>query len=410
VAGGGGALVINTGTRHRSPAEARAIVGGILEQYPAIPYIYKKTDSTLRGHIGAELEALIRGRNLSVLPFIPAYPALGRRTRRGRQYLDGVPIDRTAMAADSLNPVRRSFIPDIIAEESELPVRLVPRRGPGEHGGESGTGPEIWVYDAESNADLRDIAGSLEKQGSLGTTAGCAGFAEFLVEFIPGVRDSDPPVPNSTTEACPSPEPGRPIEPEEPLRPGRPSEPDKRPVLIISGSRHPVSLAQVRAALDAGIPALAVEGNRLLLPGWLEGEEAASIVSRCGELLHARGCCILGTRLSLGFEGETDKVPQGTSPGTSPGPGVAGFLGKLTGPILKLAGPAHLAVFGGDTLLGILEALGCRLLRPLREIRPGVVLARAESPGENFSIAAKSGAFGEPGLIAELVDFFHRGN
>jgi uncharacterized protein YgbK (DUF1537 family) len=401
-AGGGEALVINTGTRHCSPAEARGIVGGILEQYPAVPYIYKKTDSTLRGHIGAELEALIRGRNLGVLPFIPAYPALGRCTRRGRQYLDGVPIDKTAMAADALNPVRRSFIPDIIAEESELPVRLVPRRGPGEHGGEGGTGPEIRVYDAESNADLRDIARSLERRGGLGTTAGCAGFAEFLVEFIPGVRDSGPPAPDSPAGACPGP------------------GPDKRPVLIISGSRHPVSLAQVGAAQEADIPALAVEGNRLLYPGWLEGEEAASIVSRCGELLRTRGCCILGTRLSLGQgpaapEGRAKPVSEtgekakgaGEAP---PGSAAAGLLGRLAGRVLKISGPAHLAVFGGDTLLGIMEALGCRLLRPLREIRPGVVLARAESPGGDFSIAAKSGAFGEPGLIAELIDFFRRGN
>jgi hypothetical protein len=152
--------------------------------------------------------------------------------------------------------------------------------------------------------------------------------------------------------------------------------------------------------MEAGIPALAVEGDKLLRPHWFTGGEAASIVSRCGELLQARGCCILGTRLSLGFEED---------PGGPRNYGAAGMLGKLAGPILKAAGPAHLVIFGGDTLLGIMEILGCRLLRPLLEIRPGVVLARAESPGGAFSIAAKSGAFGEPGLITELADFFSQG-
>ena len=43
-----GALVINTATSHCSSAAAFRVTGGILEQYAAVPYVYKKTDSTLR--------------------------------------------------------------------------------------------------------------------------------------------------------------------------------------------------------------------------------------------------------------------------------------------------------------------------------------------------------------------------
>jgi uncharacterized protein YgbK (DUF1537 family) len=497
---GEGALVINTGTRRRSPAEARNIIGGILEQYPAVPFIYKKTDSTLRGHIGAELEALALARNLDILPFVPAYPALGRSTRQGRQYLEGVPIDKTTAAADALNPVHHSFIPAIIAEESALPVRLIPRRGPGEDsafpstdktGGDKpgaalepealpalksraflalkpvsgpvgvsggvpaeGTlagmpvgarggpgraspgGPEIWVYDAETNADLRDIAGGLEKQGLLRITAGCAGFAEFLVDFIPFAGGDKPGAhpalkPVSAPNGMPATgvsagvppgagESGGGPRPDQYSKPDSRLKPDRRPILIVSGSRHPVSLSQIRAAREAGIPALALE-EEFLRPGWFTGDEAASLVSRCGDLLRTTGCCILGTRLSLG---QGPAAPEGgvkpvsgageDAGGGTAGPlrdsGIAECLGSMVRAILRLAGPARLAVFGGDTLLGVMEALNCRLLRPLREIRPGVVLAEAEAPGESFSIAAKSGAFGEPGLIAELIDFFGGGN
>jgi uncharacterized protein YgbK (DUF1537 family) len=392
---GGEVLVINTGTRHCSPAAARSIVGGIVGRFPAVPYVYKKTDSTLRGHIGAELEAMVRARNLGVLPFIPAYPSLGRHTRGGRQYLDGVPIDDTAMAHDALNPVRRSFIPDIIAEESALPTRLMPRLIPGPapktgEGGASvrgGAGPEIRIYDAESNADLRGIAAALGEQGLLGTTAGCAGFAEALVERIPFAAGASGPGGGMGSGGA--------------WGPGGILRSDARPVLIISGSRHPVSLAQVRAAVDAGIPALGVEGGKLLRPSWFAGEEAASLIARCGELLAAGGRCILGTRLSLG-QGEDSGGEEG-GPENS---GAAGLLGKLLQPILALTGPLHLAIFGGDTLSGIMEILGCRLIRPLGEIQPGIVLARAEIPGSGLSIAAKSGAFGGPGIIRDLINFF----
>jgi uncharacterized protein YgbK (DUF1537 family) len=385
---GGGALVINSGSRHCSPGEARRIIAEILEQYPGVPWVYKKTDSTLRGHVGAELEALIRARNLGVLPFVPAYPGLGRSTRRGRQYLGGLPIDETAAAADALNPVRHSFIPDIIAEESRLPVRVIPA---GPVPAVSGTpvipsvpgadrGPEIWVFDAESDADLRNIARTLGERKLLAAAAGCAGFAEFLMDFIPGAGGGG--LEEGGAGECSTDEYGA-----------------AAPVLVVSGSRHPASLAQVRVAVEAGVPALAAEGDKLLRPGWPEGEAAAALVSRCGEFLRRDGRCILGTRLSLGLEGEG-----------GPQPGVAAeALGKLTARVLEQSGPLCLAVFGGDTLLGITEALGCRLLRPLREIQPGIVLAGAECPGGGFLVAAKSGAFGGPGLIAELIGFFQRG-
>jgi uncharacterized protein YgbK (DUF1537 family) len=379
--------VINTNTRH-SPAEAaRGAVMRVLERYAAVPYVYKKTDSTLRGNIGAELEALVLGRKLRVLPFVPAYPDLGRRTRGGRQYLDGVPIDQTALAWDALNPVRHSFIPDIIAEETALPVRLIPG-GPAQ----PAAAPEIRIYDAEKNADLREIARTLEEQGFLGAAAGCAGFAESLADRIP-FGDGRP---GGQTGVKPV------SAPEEAPQPGG----NTLPVLVISGSRHPASLAQVEAALGAGIPGAAVDGDKLLNPRWFEGEEAASVISRCGELLNT-GCCILGTGMSLGRpEADPYRVPQTIQ--TIYGPerpagewGAAGFLGRLAGPILGQR-PAHLVVFGGDTLLGVMEFLGCPLLRPLDEILPGIVLA-GTSAGQ--FVVTKSGAFGGPGLIMTILEF-----
>ncbi|MDR1444078.1 MAG: four-carbon acid sugar kinase family protein [Treponema sp.] len=376
-----GVLVINTNTRH-SPAEAaRSTVMRVLERYAAVPYVYKKTDSTLRGNIGAELEALVLGRKLRVLPFVPAYPDLGRHTRGGRQYLDSVPIDQTAMAKDALNPIRRSFIPGIIAEETALPVRLIPGGPAG-----AGAGPEIWIYDAEKNADLREIARTLEEQGLLAAAAGCAGFAESLADRIPFGNGQ----PGGKT-------PVKPVSsPKKALPPGG----NTLPVLVVSGSRHPASLAQTEAALKAGIPGAAVDGDKLLNPRWFEGEEAASLISRCGELLDT-GCCILGTGMSLGRTPPGKETKPVSGAGTE-GWGAAGFLGRLAGPILRRR-PAHLVVFGGDTLLGVTEFLGCPLLNPIDEILPGIVLAG--TPAGQL-IVTKSGAFGGPGLIAAILEFF----
>ena len=54
-------LVIVSETRHLSSSEAARIVSAIVRKAvaPDIPFIYKKTDSGLRGNIGAELSAAL---------------------------------------------------------------------------------------------------------------------------------------------------------------------------------------------------------------------------------------------------------------------------------------------------------------------------------------------------------------
>ena len=57
-------LVIDAETRHLPPERAYAVVEKLVRQAEAlgVQYIYKKTDSALRGNIGAELTALLRAR------------------------------------------------------------------------------------------------------------------------------------------------------------------------------------------------------------------------------------------------------------------------------------------------------------------------------------------------------------
>ncbi|GHT70264.1 membrane protein [Spirochaetia bacterium] len=374
-------LVINTDTRHSSSADAGTVITACLEQYRDIPYIYKKTDSTLRGNIGAELEALMRARDIRQLPFVPAYPGLGRTTAGGHQLLRGVPINKTDMAADVLNPIRHSFIPDIVGEESDIPVRLISMR-------DSAPNPapqkkEILVYDCETAGDLRDIARSLKAQGLLSVTAGCAGFAEFLMEEIPFPAQA------------------------ETVRADKDDIP-RLPILILSGSRHPVSIAQVKTALNNGIPGITVDGEKLLHPEWFSGEEAAALEDNCAETLKQQGVCILGTAMAMGQIAEREKrAEQKKQNGRTPGAaGVAGFLGKLLEGILPKTGPLHLVIFGGDTLLGIMKILKFEYIIPIKEISPGIVLARVEGKGGSSFIVTKSGAFGDPGMIETIRAYF----
>jgi uncharacterized protein YgbK (DUF1537 family) len=379
-----GVLVINTDTRHRAPEEAWRIIRKCAETWRDAEYFYKKTDSTLRGNVGVELEALMEALDIRRLPFIPAYPDLGRTTLAGRQYLEGVPIEQTPMAQDPLNPIRNGLVAEIISRESSLPVRIVP--APEEIPEAFEIGKEILVFDCESNEQLRAIGEELKKRGLLRASAGCAGFAGVLMEALPfaDLPRLPPPVNGN-------------------LRPAL-------PVLVLAGSRHPLSREQVKHAMDGGMTGLPVEGEKLSAPGWLDSDEARDLAGQCAAILADRGVCILGTRMAMeapapaespekpGETGETpETLPETGEPAASEK--VSGKLGSLVQKILPLSGPLCLVVFGGDTLLGAARALEYDSIIPLAEIRPGVVFARGEGPKGGGFMVTKAGAFGEKDLI-----------
>ena len=106
----GEVLVAVAVSRHLSPEAAYATVFRIVAEArrAGIPYVYKKTDSALRGNIGAELSATLRASGADMLFFLPAFPRLGRTTAGGRHYIDGVPVSASVFGRDPLNPVPES--------------------------------------------------------------------------------------------------------------------------------------------------------------------------------------------------------------------------------------------------------------------------------------------------------------
>ncbi|MGC8972531.1 MAG: four-carbon acid sugar kinase family protein, partial [bacterium] len=150
-----------------------------------IKYLYKKTDSTLRGNIGIEFLAIWKTYNRPVM-FIPAFPKLKRFTRNGVQYIDDTPINMTSFSKDPLNPVRESYIPKIIEEQAKLKSSIVKRDY---YNNISIIDSDVYIFDAELDKDLLTIGETLKRKDTLKITAGCAGFAEILPKLIDFKRD-----------------------------------------------------------------------------------------------------------------------------------------------------------------------------------------------------------------------------
>lgn len=94
-------LVVDTETRHLPAAQAYAAVEGLVQRakYAGFAYLYKKTDSALRGNVGAELAALLSASSSRQLAFLPAFPQMNRVTKNGVQYIDGACRSPKALSA-----------------------------------------------------------------------------------------------------------------------------------------------------------------------------------------------------------------------------------------------------------------------------------------------------------------------
>jgi uncharacterized protein YgbK (DUF1537 family) len=105
---GADVAAIDIRSRHLAPRVAADRTARWIGALRDAPLLIKKLDSTLRGNVRAELEAALRASGRRVALVAPAFPAYGRTTRDGVQYLDGVPVHEGVAGADPVSPARTS--------------------------------------------------------------------------------------------------------------------------------------------------------------------------------------------------------------------------------------------------------------------------------------------------------------
>jgi uncharacterized protein YgbK (DUF1537 family) len=118
-------VCFNTDSRSCRPAIAarRAAAAARILSAAGAEWIYKKTDSVLRGPVTAELEGILKQLGLKLALLLPANPSLGRTIRSGHYYIRGRPIHRTEFARDPEHPRRSSDVTRLL-EKIRMPVHV----------------------------------------------------------------------------------------------------------------------------------------------------------------------------------------------------------------------------------------------------------------------------------------------
>ena len=109
----------STDSRSVSYQEAYARVSRYLEIInPEITTISKRIDSTLRGNLGAEVDAVIDRFPQLMAIVVPVYPSSGRICVGGSLLVDGIPLQNTAMRNDPKNPMTESSVMELFRKQT----------------------------------------------------------------------------------------------------------------------------------------------------------------------------------------------------------------------------------------------------------------------------------------------------
>jgi uncharacterized protein YgbK (DUF1537 family) len=346
-------VVVDTGSRALAAAAAYAAVrrtAAHLAEAGAI-IVYKKIDSTLRGHLGVELDAALDACGLSLAVVCPAFPAAGRTLREGVLHVQGVALAQSAEGRDPITPVQESHLPTLLARQTRRPVlhwsRLL---ATGELPPLPSTG--VLVVDALEEDDLARIARAALAAPQPALLAGSAGLARPLAAQM---EHAAPPSGQATGGELPA---GAASEVVGPIaRSAGASAPDgPAPILVVCGSLHPAARAQVRA-----------------------------VQAQCGGAV-----TVLATP-------ETPAAAAGSQ-------AAAQALAQSALAALQAHSAAAIVATGGDTLESLLAALGAQGVDLERALAPGVPLGRiAGGPWTGLPIVSKAGGFGAPDTLVQAV-------
>ena len=369
-------VVLDTESRSVGPEDAYERVRDSLRALGKIgaKLVYKKIDSTLRGNLGAELDAAMDELEVKAVIVAPSFPAQNRTTVDGHLLVNNIPLGRTEFALDLSNPLEESHIPALIGRQTGRGIEHIGlpgvRSGIGslkreirrliEHGS------QIIVADAETEEDLARIAAASVDLNVL--PCGSAG----LAEHVSGLLVS------------------------------------RSRLLVVSGSLTSATLDQIAVVgkeLDARLlepdlsEVLTDDGNLVVVVGdlvkkaeeaYAEGRDVVITLARSEDsILELQR---LGKELGMSNEQVEEKL--------------AFILSESFKKIVAAHRFAGLILIGGDTSIRMMDALSAEGIRLDGEVLPGIPVGRIlGGKHEGIRVITKAGGFGDTDTLVKIMEY-----
>ena len=376
---------VDTDTRSLSADQAYAKVRTAAQQLVAEgwTHFYKSVDSTLRGNLGAEIEAVMEVVQPDCAIIAPAFPKYGRTTLDGVQYLHGRPLHETEFGTDPTAPVKDAGIARRVAEGSpRKPGRLTLdhlRAGPTQINSAIqkllADGIQLVIIDIAEQEDLKRISLGLSGSDLKIVWVGSTG----LAEFVPLAFGA------SATAKAGSPD----------------QKIDSRPALALVGSASETTREQLRFA----------EANHKLKMIYLD--PARMIENDMSEIkdvgINLRSALDSGHDVALVVRSSREEIAATQQLGATLNLSAAQVAQRIVDALATLGGRvvrenrvSGIIATGGDTANALCNALGAQALEILGEVEAGIPIMRVLGD-QSLPLVTKAGGFGSPAAIRDAL-------
>lgn len=359
-----------------------------------VKYFQKRTDTTMRGGIGVEIDAMLDQLSEdTVAVVVPAMPQSRRILVGGYSVIDGVALINTPVAQDVRTPVRENYIPRLLAGQTKRQVGLVTldKVLAGDETikdalqAERNAGCQVIVVDAITLEDVENIAQA------------CIALNWDVVTVDPGPFTSKMAYHRSLIGA------------EEPNLPPEADETGKT-VLIAAGSATPVTKKQMEILCeDPRHVRISVSPTELIEGGEKALNEASKAVNKAIEYLNSDNqprailfeTALHGQLLNLDEEDNKRHYASGMSADR-----INAGLGMIISQLLKAAGREKIAglyTTGGDTMVNVCYQLGVECIEVLDYVIPQTDIGRLIGSYDGLPVVGKGGLTGNDNTACDIV-------
>lgn len=360
-----------------------------------VKYFQKRIDTTCRGGIGVEIDAMLDQLDQDTVAIVvPAMPQSRRILVGGYSVIDGVALINTPVAQDVRTPVKENYIPRLLGGQTRRKVGLVTldkvlagdeviKEALKE---EREKGCEVIVVDAITLEDVENIAQA------------CISLSWDVVSVDPGPFTSKLAYHRSL------------IGVEEANIPPEADEAGKT-VLIAAGSATPVTKKQMEILCrDQRHVRISVEPIPLIEGGEKAVAEVEKAVAKATELLSAETrprdilfeTALHGELLNLDEEDSKRHYAGGMSANR-----INAGLGRIISRVLENVGKEKIAglyTTGGDTMVNVCYQLGVECLEVLDYVIPQTDIGRLiGSVYSGLPVVGKGGLTGNDNTACDIV-------
>jgi D-threonate/D-erythronate kinase len=378
-------ISVDTDSRSLSADRAYAKVKAAAQQLVAEgwTHFYKSVDSTLRGNLGAEIEAVQAVVEANCAIIAPAFPKYGRTTVGGVQHLHGRPLHETEFGTDPTAPVRDADIARRLAEGSRRKsgrltldqLRAGPTQIKSTIKGLLVNGIELVVVDIAEQEDLKRICLGLSGSDLRIVWVGSTGLAEFVPLAFGVAAKSDTFKQDHTI--------------------------DSRPALALVGSASETTREQLRYAENHhGLSIIHFDPARLIQN---KGSELNEATEKIRAALNSSYDVALVVRASRDEIAATQQLGSALNMSAAQvAQWIVHGLAQVASRLVHEGWISGIVATGGDTANALCNALGAQALEILGEVEAGIPILRLLGK-HSLPLVTKAGGFGSPAAMGDAL-------